>query len=178
MYYPVYYLIILIIHSSSCKVTSEMCGIVRLHHMYHTAAKSFPASSPVCICWQIRDIIQRIISQESWVEDTLKGKLKLQQKKDADKDRSSVSEITMQYLHAVHTAAEHCSLGTRGAAVYQLLAIWAKSHWNSSQRFSPPAPPSICECLCSSQTKTAQQTATRVQSKQLLRSRRQRIICL
>lgn len=57
--------------------------------------------------------MQSIISQESCVRNTLGDRIKLQPNKTADKERSSFLKITMRYHHAVHTAAEHCSLGIR-----------------------------------------------------------------
>lgn len=50
--------------------------------------------------------------QKSWITNTPK-QIQTLADKDADEESSSVSEITMQYLHAVCTPAEHCSLGIR-----------------------------------------------------------------
>lgn len=51
-----------------------------------------------------------IIPRESWITNALRH-IQTSADKDADEESSFVLEITMQYHHAVCTAAEHCSLG-------------------------------------------------------------------
>lgn len=82
--------------------------------------------------------------------NALRGRTKLQPNKNAGKEKSSFSEITMRYHHAVRTAAEHCSLGIRMLGMQRFinsLQIGAKEieiHPNASLFPSPCLLLSIC----------------------------------
>lgn len=74
---------------------------------------NFPSfSSPVCVCsrvWKINSI--------RYAQD----RIKLSPNKIVDKESCSVPGITMQYHHAVRTAAELCSLGIRMLKMLQFI---------------------------------------------------------